>query len=111
MSDRKKEWFAVGLMIFAAVVVILCMRFLPGGSRVVITCDGEVYGEYSLNENQEILIQTQWGENRIVIENQTVKMKSASCPDKLCVHMSPISEETPGVIVCLPNKVIVECKE
>ena len=38
-------------------------------------------------------------------------MISATCPDKICVNMFPISEEVQGVIVCLPNEVIVELKE
>ncbi len=44
--------------------------------------------------------------NEVVIENGQVQMAEANCPDKVCLHHTPI--DTAGQsIVCLPNQVVV----
>lgn len=73
-------------------------------STVRITVDGSVYGEYPLNKNGEIKINDT---NVCVIEDNTVYMKSANCPDQICVKTKAIKTSASS-IVCLPNKVVVE---
>lgn len=70
---------------------------------VVVEVDGEVYGEYSLNENHEVFINDT---NLLMIENGVVNMYEADCPDQICVEHKPISKNG-ETIVCLPNKVVV----
>ncbi len=45
--------------------------------------------------------------NVLRIENGTVTMAQASCPDQLCVHQKAISRNRESII-CLPNQVVVE---
>ena len=73
-------------------------------SMVRITVNGQVYGEYPLDEDLEIPIHDT---NICVIENGTVYMKSAYCPDQICVKTKPIHNRAASII-CLPNKVSVE---
>ena len=74
---------------------------------VVVEVDGEVFGEYKLFENQEVLINET---NVLLIENGVVNMYEANCPDQICVMHVPISKNG-ETIVCLPNKVVVTVKE
>lgn len=73
-------------------------------STVRITVDGSVYGEYLLNSYAEVNINDT---NVCVIDNGSVYMKSASCPDQICVKTKAI-RTVGSSIICLPNKVIVE---
>lgn len=110
-KQKRIEIAIIAGMLFFALGIIIGMRFWKSGSKVVVTIDGEIYGEYDLNMNQDIEIVSDLGVNILKIENGQAGMVSASCPDKICMSMSPISQNDIGVIVCLPNKVIVELSE
>lgn len=78
------------------------------GTVVEVTVDGQHYGTYSLDKDQEIEIVI--GEkvtNILRIQNKEADMITADCPDKLCVHQKAISRQK-ETIVCLPNKVVAE---
>ncbi|SHJ21556.1 NusG domain II-containing protein [Hespellia stercorisuis] len=70
---------------------------------VVVTVDGEVYGEYDLTKDQTVSIHDT---NVLTIKDKTADMTEADCPDKLCVHQKAISRDGESII-CLPNKVVV----
>lgn len=72
---------------------------------VTIEVDGEIFGQYNLNINQQIDIDV-IGHNTVVIEDGKVYMSCADCPDKVCMSHYPITSNL-GSIVCLPNKVVV----
>lgn len=110
-KSRKLEIILIAAMLLVGVLMIVVMSFAKGGTKVVVSVDGEEYGVYSLHKNREIEIKSEEGINILKIENGQANMISATCPDKICVNMFPISEEVPGAIVCLPNEVIVELKE
>ena len=110
-KSRKLEIILIAAMLLVGVLMIVVMSFAKGGTKVVVSVDGEEYGVYSLHKNREIEIKSEEGINILKIENGQANMISATCPDKICVNMFPISEEVPGAIVCLPNGVIVELKE
>ena len=106
-----KRDLALLLVIAAVVLVIWCVyhfRNQTQGNLVEITVDGETYGVYSLDEDQEIPIEID-GEvrNTLVIRDHEADMTDADCPDQLCVDMKAISAEG-ETIVCLPHKVVVE---
>ena len=73
-------------------------------STVRITVDGSVYGEYALDSYAEVNINDT---NVCVIDHGTAYMKSANCPDQICVKTKAIKTSASS-IVCLPNKVVVE---
>ena len=97
---------AVGLA-----VTVLPLAGTISDPKVKVTVDGETYGIYSLAEDQtiEIVRETPDGtlSNVLVIQSGTCFMESASCHNQICVEHAPISGQG-GVIVCLPNKVIIE---
>ncbi len=99
------------IAVFAAAAAMLLLsgrwRLAPG-ARVVVTIDGERYGEYSLDREQEIPIRIDGvTTNVLTIRDQTADMTWADCPDRLCVQQKAISGEN-ETIVCLPNRVVVQ---
>lgn len=75
-----------------------------------VTVDGQVYGVYSLDQEQtvEIRIDGEVG-NVLWIRDGKADMTEATCPDRLCVHQAAVSKEH-ETIVCLPHRVVVEVK-
>ena len=69
-----------------------------------VTVDGELFGIYSLEKEQEIKINDT---NRMIIKDGQADMTEANCPDQICVDHKTISKNK-ETIICLPNKVIVE---
>lgn len=103
---KKRDLIFLLCAIVTGCVLWIMLRPTDTGENafVRITVDGELYGEYALDENQEISIQDT---NVCVIEDGSVYMKSADCPDQICVNTKPIHTRA-GSIICLPNKVSVE---
>ncbi len=84
--------------------------FQKSGNQVLITVDGEVYGEYSLEVDRVIEVKTDLGINVVKIDGGMASVKDADCPDKYCV--SHIAVKNSGeTVVCLPHRLIVEIKE
>lgn len=111
--DKKieiKEIIILIIVFIALIAIWLSFRIMKQdvGNLVKISVDGEEYGTYDLNENQEVPIEID-GEvtNTLVIQDGKADMIEADCPDQLCVNMDAISAES-ETIVCLPNKVVVE---
>lgn len=77
--------------------------------NVIISVDGRKLYEYSLAENRTFVVNTEFGMNEIVINDGQVYILNADCPDKLCVHFSPIISIN-NSIYCLPNRLVVELK-
>lgn len=108
MKKRKNDIILAAVLItIAALIWLLTYLSRSEGASVLVTVDGEVFGEYPLATDTEIRIGDAENYNILVIENGTAHISEASCPDKLCVHQGKISYEGQSLI-CLPNKVIVE---
>lgn len=107
---RKNDIFFVAATLFVAVTVYLTMHMVYGteGTSVQIVVDGEVYAEYSLEQDREIQIDYDKSEgfNVLIIENGEAVVKEADCPDKLCVKQKAVSKNGES-IVCLPHKLVI----
>ena len=101
---------AAAIFLFAGLLSV--MFFLSGneqGNYVTVTVDKKVYGTYPLDETQDIEILTEFGHNNLHVENGTVCMTEADCPDGYCKRQGAISTEKEA-IVCLPHKLVVEIR-
>lgn len=108
MLQKKDRLLIVCIVIAAGIVALVSNLFgNKTGSYVRVMIDGELYGEYSLQEDQTIGIQDAVGYNRFVITQNSVKMQEADCPDQYCVKHAAITN-TNETIVCLPHKLTVE---
>lgn len=116
---KRKDWYlgigviAVALLLLTGMNIMQRVQAKSGQpkdsreSRVVVTVDGEVYGSYSLSEDQVIEVEEDDFYNRIRIEDGEAYMEEANCPDGYCEEQGKISNRT-QTIVCLPHKLVVE---
>ena len=106
---KKRDFILIGVLLVIALAGLAVTRLLQhqSGASVTITVGGEVYGTYPLNHSSEIEISDDKGYNKVVIENGSVHMEDADCPDQYCVQHAAIrsSHET---IICLPHELVVE---
>lgn len=102
---RKNDCFlAAGILIAAAVILLIqLMGAARGELTVSVTVDGVLYGTYSLAEDIQVDINET---NRLIIEDESIRMEWADCPDQVCVNHVSISRDGESII-CLPNRVVV----
>ena len=68
---------------------------------------GDLYGSYSLSEDQTLEIHSSYGNNTLTISGGTAAMTASDCKNQICVRSGVISE--PGqMIVCLPHRLSAE---
>lgn len=104
------------LLILGILAVAVCSGLLLEGYRrsttrepvAVVTVNGREYGRYPLDQDREERIELPDGSyNIMVIEDGTVDVSDASCPDRICVNHKKISKRNESII-CLPNRVVVQ---
>ena len=98
-------------------VALLCLAIwlfisnVSSPSRVVgIYKDGSLVEKIDLNSvtgEREITLSGNYGDNVILVSNGHIEMKSANCPDKICVEHGELKSSS-SPIVCLPNKVVIK---
>ena len=106
---RRNDIFLI-VGIFLAVLIFAALYLLTrkDGAYAVVLKENAEIGRYSLAEDIEILIKD--GDkvtNILVIKDGTAEMKSAICPDKICVNHRPVNKSG-QTIVCLPEKIVVK---
>ena len=103
---RKNDWILVAVILVLAGIGFLIYTNLGRQTAGIgdVTVDGELFGTYSLEREQEIKINDT---NYLMIKDGQVDMIEADCPDQICVDHKTISRNK-ETIVCLPNKVVVE---
>ncbi len=106
--QRRDALFLIILaIVLLAAFVILFFFIGETGSYATITVNGEEYGRYSLLQNQEIEITVDGSIcNVAAIEDGSIRMEDANCPDKLCIHQGKIHRSGES-IVCLPNRIAI----
>ena len=99
----RNDLILAGVLVAIALVSgILLFLLRKPGNIVVITVDGQEFGEYPLDEDRVVDIN---GTNVIQIKDGEAKMIHADCPDKLCMDQKAISSSQESII-CLPNRVV-----
>ena len=92
---------AIGVIL----LTVLAFIFHGKGEQVVVRIDGEIYARLPLNEDTELLIESDFGENLLIIKDSKAYVKSASCPKQVCVNSGNLSDLSP--IVCKHNHVSI----
>lgn len=110
MVKRGDIILSVGCVLAAVLSLAFAFAFRTDGKTAVITVDGEVFGQYKLSDEQDIVIKTEHGENMLLISDGKIKVTAADCPDHYCVDHVAI-DSTGETIVCLPHRVVIEIKE
>ena len=104
---RKELILFTALLLFCAIALLFMARRRSGTDMgaVRITIDGKTVGEYPLNRDRTIRIGTT---NVCRIQGGTCIMTRADCPDHLCMRIFAPIDQNGGMIVCLPNRVVIE---
>ncbi len=110
---KKTDFVLLVSLVAAALICFLFLRHTQIDSvivipqyYVVIEVAGEEVARLPLNENTIYSIDQEDMHNLIVIEDGSVYMSEADCPNQTCVRQGKITQV--GVpIVCLPHQVIV----
>ena len=96
------------IIVCAAAFLIINLVVKKDGITAAVKVDGNIVYMLPLDKNASVTVEGyQGGSNTVVIENGTVYMKDADCPDKLCEKTGKISKNG-ETIVCLPHRVVVE---
>lgn len=101
--------FIFALLLLVSLASLALFLFRTPGDTVVVTVDGQKFGEYLLSEDKEIEIRRKGGYNLLVIEDGKAYVRHASCPDGICSSHSPIQHDGESII-CLPNRVVIEVR-
>lgn len=123
-GDNWKKWgkkYRRELYLAAAVLaaaVILGLVFWTGhsdkpenaGGILEITIDGELYGKFPLDEEQEIVVTSDYGSNTVIIDQGRAYVEEADCPDKICVGMKEIGRNG-EMICCLPHRLFLTVRD
>lgn len=105
---RKNDLILVGILAVLALAAFLFFRLQQtGGSCLEIRVDDQVYGRYSLTEDQEIDLAGEGYANLASIKDGKATMVKADCPDQICVHHKAIDKDG-ETIICLPHKIVLE---
>ena len=108
------------LVIIVAVILLLAVAAAgvlylkkPAGTQVYVTVNGQEYGSYPLHQDAVITISPEDGSwhNTLTIQNGTASVTESDCDNQICVYTPALTEDTVGIIVCLPHGVAVELKE
>ena len=97
------------LLLLVVLAATLLFVFRRTGDTVVVSVDGQLFGEYSLSEDREVEIKNGEGYNLLVIEGGRAYVKLASCPDGICSSHRPVRNDGESII-CLPNRVVIEIR-
>ena len=89
------------LLILSLTVLLLVGLTRKGGSRIVVTRDGEVIGEYSLDLDGVYTLNG--GTNILTVSGGVAYMSYSSCPDHVCENTGKV-RYVGEMIVCLPNR-------
>lgn len=105
---QKKDLLLLVLLLAGAGALALGLSLFGGtGTRVAVYVDGRQQEIHALQEDGSFLIRDGAGnENLVVIEDGTVRVEEANCPDRLCVRQGRISRSGESII-CLPHRVVI----
>ena len=115
-----KSKIRVGKQDILLISCLLMISFLPlygilpdeSAVRADIVLDGKPYRNVQLtghNGQETIEITTEKGSNTVLIDDESIAVISADCPDKVCVQAGRLTR--PGdVAACLPHGLLIEIK-
>lgn len=98
---------AIGLIVIGFVMSFFLVFGSDDGAQVKVRTAGELYGVYSLDEDQTITVKQGSNVNEFEITDGQVRMIRANCHNHDCIQQGAISK-TGETIVCLPHKLVLE---
>ena len=104
------------ILILLVAAVLLCaggfwlIKNADTGSVAVIKVDGQVRDKIDLSkveESYEIHIDTEYGHNTILVEQGTISVIDADCPDHVCIRQGKLTGGGLSII-CMPHRLVIQ---
>ena len=111
-KPTKADIILITLVLILSVTAILFSVFsdVRNATGFEIKVDGKLHSSYSFSslKNGEIIeIHTQYGYNKLICENNSIKCIETDCKDKIELKAGAITK-TNQILVCLPHRLTVQ---
>lgn len=103
MIMKKADIILIVLGLVISGVVISFLLLQNNANTAVVSIDGKQVDVIDLNINNTYIYNTSDGYNKLIVDNGSIFMLEADCPNKDCINMGKISKNN-QTIVCLPHK-------
>lgn len=104
---KKSDIILIAVFLIIGFIGLIIFADKSEGDYVYIYSEGQLYGSYPLAVPETIVIALENGEsNTVIIENNTVYVKEASCNNQICVKEGSISKVN-ETLCCAPNRLII----
>ena len=104
---KKRDIVLILILLVISLCVIIPSLFQKDTGEAYIYVNGELYASYDLSAVRDIHIEAGNGiVNDISIADNSIYMKDATCPDRICVHQGPISRNNES-ICCAPAGLLI----
>lgn len=114
MKIKRWDKIIISLLLVISFVPYFFLKVLMPNSYNVtyakITISGELYKEIPLTgqvKPKEFIVDTGYGMNKVLIENEAITITEADCPDAICIRTGFISKPKES-ITCLPHRLHIE---
>ena len=106
-TKKRDIVLAIVLLIAWAAGVFIVKYGLKQGNTADIYIDDRLAQTVDLSVDDVYTFRTDMGSNTVEVRDGAVSMKSADCPDKVCVRMGA-KDKNGETITCLPHKLVIE---
>ena len=107
-TTKKRDIVLAAVLLILGITGVLIVKYgLKSGNTADIYIDDKLVQTIDMSVDDEYTFQTDKGSNTVEVRNGAVSMKSADCPDKVCVRMGT-KNRNGETITCLPHKLVIE---
>ena len=107
-TTKKRDIVLAAVLLILGITGVLIVKYgLKSGNTADIYIDDKLVQTIDMSVDDEYIFQTDKGSNTVEVRNGAVSMKSADCPDKVCVRMGT-KNRNGETITCLPHKLVIE---
>ncbi len=107
-TTKKRDIVLAAVLLILGITGVLIVKYgLKSGNTADVYIDDKLVQTIDLSVDDEYTFQTDKGSNTVEVRNGAVSMKSADCPDKVCVRMGT-KNRNGETITCLPHKLVIE---
>lgn len=105
---KKRDIVLAAVLLILGITGVLIVKYgLKSGNTADVYIDDKLVQTIDMSVDDEYTFQTDKGSNTVEVRNGAVSMKSADCPDKVCVRMET-KNRNGETITCLPHKLVIE---
>ncbi len=105
---KKRDIVLAAVLLVLGISGVIILKYgLHKGSYAEVYIDDKPVKTINMDVDDEYVFHTEQGENVVAVKDGKIEMKSADCPDKVCVRMGA-KNRSGETITCLPHKLVVE---